>query len=64
ILPYPAQNALTRPMRTVAGQRGDARYLSLWAGTGVARARAMPAGELVRALAAEASAARGRAPVC
>jgi nitronate monooxygenase len=60
ILPYPIQNALTRPMRTAAGQRGDARYLSLWAGTGVARARPLPAGELVRTLMAEASAALGR----
>ncbi|HKX06804.1 MAG TPA: nitronate monooxygenase, partial [Stellaceae bacterium] len=53
ILPYPLQNALTRAMRTAAGQRGDSGYLSLWAGTGVARARALPAAELVRRLAAE-----------
>jgi nitronate monooxygenase len=50
ILPYPLQNALTRPMRTAAGQQGFADYLSLWAGTGVARARAMPAGDLVASL--------------
>ncbi|MBV9111118.1 MAG: nitronate monooxygenase [Gemmatimonadetes bacterium] len=53
ILPYPLQNALTRPMRTAAGQRGEPGFLSLWAGTGVARARAMPAAELVRTLVAE-----------
>lgn len=53
ILPYPLQNALTRPMRTAAGQRGDAGYLSLWAGQGVPRARSMPAGELVRRLVEE-----------
>jgi nitronate monooxygenase len=53
ILPYPLQNALTRPMRTAAAQRGDADFLSLWAGQGVARARSLPAGELVRRLAAE-----------
>ena len=47
ILPYPLQNALTRPMRTAAAQQGLPDYLSLWAGQGVARARAMPAGELV-----------------
>jgi len=47
ILPYPLQNALTRAMRTAAGRRGAAGWLSLWAGTGVARARAMPAGDLV-----------------
>jgi nitronate monooxygenase len=50
ILPYPLQNALTRPMRTAAAQQGFADYLSLWAGTGVARARAMPAGDLVASL--------------
>jgi nitronate monooxygenase len=50
ILPYPLQNALTRPMRTAAAQQGLPDYLSLWAGQGVARARAMPAGDLVRRL--------------
>jgi nitronate monooxygenase len=50
ILPYPLQNALTRPMRTAAAQQGLADYLSLWAGQGVARACAMPAGELVARL--------------
>jgi len=50
ILPYPLQNALTRPMRTAAAQQGLADYLSLWAGQGVARARAMPAGDLVARL--------------
>jgi nitronate monooxygenase len=53
ILPYPLQNALTRPMRTAAGQQGLPDYLSLWAGQGVARARAMPAGELVTRLVEE-----------
>jgi nitronate monooxygenase len=50
ILPYPVQNALTRPMRIAAAQQGFADYLSLWAGTGVARASAMPAGDLVASL--------------
>jgi nitronate monooxygenase len=50
ILPYPVQNALTRSMRIAAAQQGLADYLSLWAGTGVARARAMPAGDLVASL--------------
>ncbi|HEY1723753.1 MAG TPA: nitronate monooxygenase [Magnetospirillaceae bacterium] len=53
ILPYPYQNALTRPMRNAAGKKGLSQYLSLWAGKGVARARAMPAAELMRALVAE-----------
>jgi nitronate monooxygenase len=50
ILPYPFQNALTRPMRTAAAQQGLADYLSLWAGQGVARARVMPAADLVARL--------------
>jgi nitronate monooxygenase len=53
ILPYPLQNALTRAMRAAAAERGESDYLSLWAGTGVARARAMPAGELVKQLVSE-----------
>jgi nitronate monooxygenase len=52
-LPYPLQNALTRPMRTAAAQQGLPDYLSLWAGQGVARARAMPAGDLVALLVRE-----------
>jgi nitronate monooxygenase len=53
ILPYPQQNVLTRAMRTAAAKRGDARFLSLWAGIGVARARNIPAGELVGRLTQE-----------
>jgi nitronate monooxygenase len=53
ILPYPLQNALTRAMRTAAAQRGDAGFLSLWAGQGLARARALPAADLVRRLVEE-----------
>ncbi len=53
ILPYPLQNALTRAMRTAAAKRGDDGCLSLWAGQGVARARALPAGELVKRLVEE-----------
>ncbi len=56
ILPYPLQNALTRAMRAAAAQRGESGYLSLWAGTGVARARSMAAGELVRQLVSELTA--------
>jgi nitronate monooxygenase len=57
ILPYPLQNALTRAMRAEAAQRGESGFLSLWAGTGVTRARAVPAGELVRELNTELGAA-------
>ncbi len=53
-LPYPLQNALTRPMRTAAAKTGEADFLSLWAGQGVARARVLPAAELVKQLVAEA----------
>ncbi|HYH83385.1 MAG TPA: nitronate monooxygenase [Longimicrobium sp.] len=50
ILPFPAQNTLTRPMRAAAAKTGEPEYLSLWAGTGAARARQLPAAELVRML--------------
>lgn len=53
ILPYPLQNLLTRAMRTAAAKHADDRFLSLWAGQGVTRARALPAAELVKRLLAE-----------
>ena len=61
ILPYPWQNALTRPMRTAAARAADPEYLSLWAGRGVTRCRAMPAAELVGALVSECRAQRATA---
>ncbi len=57
ILPYPLQNALTRTMRTAAAKLGESGYLSLWAGTGVARARALPAADLVTRLLEEMNSA-------
>jgi nitronate monooxygenase len=54
ILPYPWQNAATRQLRSAAGRAGISDYLSLWAGRNVARARELPAGQLVAALAREA----------
>jgi nitronate monooxygenase len=57
ILPFPLQNDLTRPMRNAATKAGDRRFLSLWAGQGVARIRAMPAAALVARLAEELVAA-------
>ena len=54
ILPYPLQNALTRPLRTAAGEQGRAEYLSLWAGQGVRLARELRAADLVRQIAREA----------
>ena len=58
ILPYPLQNILTRAMRTAAASRGESGFLSLWAGTGVARARVMPAAALVGRLVKEIDEAR------
>jgi nitronate monooxygenase len=55
ILPFRQQNDLTRPMRNAAGQQGVADFISLWAGQGVARSRALPAAELVRTLMEESS---------
>jgi nitronate monooxygenase len=57
ILPFPVQNALTRPLRTAAAKQGRAEFLSLWAGQGVRMARRQPAAELVAQIAKEAEAA-------
>ncbi len=62
ILSYPRQNILTRAMRMAAGKLGDSGFLSLWAGSGVARARALPAGELVARLMDEMIAAPKETP--
>jgi nitronate monooxygenase len=53
ILPFRQQNDLTRPMRNAAGQQGVAEFISLWAGQGVTRSRALPAAELVTTLVEE-----------
>lgn len=57
ILPFPLQNALTRPLRTAAAKAGRAEFLSLWAGQGVRLARRQPAGTLVAQLARNTEAA-------
>jgi nitronate monooxygenase len=61
ILAFPLQNAMTQPMRSAAARQGDAEHLSLWAGQGVARIRALPAAQLVARLAEELAAARAAA---
>jgi nitronate monooxygenase len=61
VLPFPLQNALTRPLRTAAAKQNRAEFLSLWAGQGLRLARRQKAGELVARLAAEAQAALARA---
>ena len=53
ILPFPLQNALTRPLRTAAAKAGRAEFLSLWAGQGVRLARRESAANLVARLADE-----------
>ena len=54
---YPEVHHLTAPLRTAAREQGDADGFHLWAGQAHALAEELPAGELVRRLAAEASAA-------
>jgi len=49
-LPYPWQNALTRPLRKAGIARGDPEVLSLWAGQGSAMAKERTVKELVSAL--------------
>jgi len=51
--PYPLQNALTVGIRAAAAAIGDTALMSLWAGMGVARVRAMPVKQLVQTLLAE-----------
>jgi nitronate monooxygenase len=51
---YPDLNHLTAPVRAAARERGDADGFHLWAGQAHALTRELPAGELVRRLAAEA----------
>src|SRR5918999_4748796 len=53
ILPFPLQNALTRPLRNAAAKQGRAEFLSLWAGQGVRLAQRQAAAVLVEELARE-----------
>ncbi|MGO1118448.1 NAD(P)H-dependent flavin oxidoreductase [Rhodovibrionaceae bacterium A322] len=50
---YPAQNALTRGLRTAAAKAEDPDYLSLWAGQGVGMTRSLPAADLMAQLVRE-----------
>lgn len=49
---YPELHHLTRDLRRAAARTGDAHRLHLWAGTGWRSAQELPAGEIVRELAA------------
>ena len=60
ILPFPFQNALTRPLRAAAAKAGRAEFLSLWAGQGVRLARRQPAASLVARLAKDTEEAISR----
>jgi nitronate monooxygenase len=60
ILPFPLQNALTRPLRNAAAKQGRAELLSLWAGQGVRLAGRQSAANLIARLANETAAAVGR----
>ncbi|HEU4852445.1 MAG TPA: nitronate monooxygenase, partial [Telluria sp.] len=51
--PYPIQNALTGSIRAAAAKAGNTEMMSMWAGAEVARARGMPAAELMRILVSE-----------
>jgi nitronate monooxygenase len=52
---YPEIHYATSPLRAAARRRGDAEALHLWAGQAHELARARPAGEIVREMAAEAA---------
>jgi nitronate monooxygenase len=53
-LVFPAQNTLTGPLRAAAGKAGNRDFPSMYAGQAAPLARALPAGELVAQLHAEA----------
>lgn len=57
---YPVLNALTRDLRLAATQRGDPRFLSLWAGQGLRLARPEPAAAVVARITEEAAQVLGR----
>lgn len=48
--PYPVQRGLTAPMKQAAAARGDYHRMQVWAGQSAGMAKAIPAGELVRAI--------------
>ena len=62
-LAFPAQNALTGPLRAAAAKAGRTDFIALWAGQAVPLAREMAAGQLVAQLAAETEEALSRLEV-
>jgi nitronate monooxygenase len=59
-LAYPEINHATSPLRAAARKRGDADAFNLWAGQAHELVQERPAGEIVREMAAEASAVLDR----
>ncbi len=57
---YPEIHHATSPIRAAARSRGDAEAFNLWAGEAHELAQAIPAGEIVRRMAADAQAALER----
>ena len=57
---YPLQHARTRDLRQRAKERGDAEFMSLWAGQGTRLSRAFTAEQLMAALVAETESAIAR----
>lgn len=49
-LAFPAQNALTGPLRSASAKAGNADFLSLWSGQAAALSRELSAADLVAAL--------------
>lgn len=60
ILPFPLQNALTRPMRNAATAQDRPEFLSLWAGQALTLARRQPAAAMVARLVEETDAVLAR----
>ncbi len=57
LLPFPFQNALTKPFRKIANQRGEIEYTNLWCGQSGKLARKLKVKDLVTELVAEANSA-------
>ena len=62
-LAFPAQNALTGPLRAAAAKAGRTDFIALWAGQAVPLAREMAAGQFIAQLAAETEEALSRLEV-
>ena len=50
VLPFPAQNSVTGPLRAASAKAGNPDFIAMWAGQAAALARDLPAADLVRTL--------------